>query len=76
MWDNAPQAHSNVSNINFDIWKQIVQGFSVNIPWKYIKDGKSSCPLWNQIKCIARVFNWRKYLGGIIYLKPTASCQI
>jgi hypothetical protein len=20
MWDNAPQAHSRVSNINFDIW--------------------------------------------------------
>jgi hypothetical protein len=26
MWDNAPLAHSRVSNINFDIWKQIVEG--------------------------------------------------
>jgi hypothetical protein len=25
-WDNAPQAHSRVSNINFDIWKKIVEG--------------------------------------------------
>jgi hypothetical protein len=25
-WDNAPQAHSRVSNINFDILKKIVEG--------------------------------------------------
>jgi hypothetical protein len=25
-WDNAPQAHSRVSNINFDILKTIVEG--------------------------------------------------
>ena len=28
---SAPQAHSRVSNINFDIWKQIVEGVSINI---------------------------------------------
>jgi hypothetical protein len=27
-------------------------------------------------KGIARVFNWRKWLGGIIHLKPTTGCQI
>jgi hypothetical protein len=26
-------AHSKVSNINFDIWKQIVEGISRNILW-------------------------------------------
>jgi hypothetical protein len=25
-WDNAPQAHSRMSNINFDILKQFVEG--------------------------------------------------
>jgi hypothetical protein len=40
-WDNAPQAHSRVSNINFDIWKQIVDGGLYKNPIKkYIKDGK------------------------------------
>ena len=30
---NAPQVHSRVSNINFDIWKKIVEGVvSMNIP--------------------------------------------
>ena len=40
MWDNARQAHSRVSNINFDIWKTIVEGVSINIHEKYIKNGK------------------------------------
>ena len=40
-WDNAPQAHSIVSNFNFDIWKQIVEGGLYEYPMKnYIKDGK------------------------------------
>jgi hypothetical protein len=30
--DNAPQAHSRVSNIKFDILKKIVEGVSINIP--------------------------------------------
>jgi hypothetical protein len=25
-WDNAPQAHSRVLNINFDIWTKIMEG--------------------------------------------------
>jgi hypothetical protein len=40
-WDNAPQAHSRVSNINFDILiKKLWKGVSINIPQKYIKNGK------------------------------------
>jgi hypothetical protein len=35
-WDNAPQAHSKVSNINFDIWKQIVEGGLYEYPMKNI----------------------------------------
>jgi hypothetical protein len=25
-WNNAPQAHNMVSNINFDIWEKYVEG--------------------------------------------------
>jgi hypothetical protein len=35
-WDNAPQAHSRVSNINFDIWKTIVEGGLYKYPMKNI----------------------------------------
>jgi hypothetical protein len=38
MWDSAPQVHSRVSNINFDIL--ICRGHPINIPWKLPKDGK------------------------------------
>ena len=75
-WDNAPQAHSWVSNINFDIWKQIVDGVSINIPWQIYQGRHSSCPRWAQIKGSARALNWLKCLGGIMHLKPTAWCQI
>jgi hypothetical protein len=33
-WDNAPQAHRRVSNINFDIGKQIVEGGLNKYPMK------------------------------------------
>jgi hypothetical protein len=33
-WVSAPQAHSKVSNINFDIWIFFVQDVSINIPCK------------------------------------------
>jgi hypothetical protein len=36
MWDNAPQAHGRVSNINFDIGKQIVEGGFYKYPMKDI----------------------------------------
>jgi hypothetical protein len=76
-WDNEPQAQSRVSNINFDIWKKIVDGeVSINIPWKIYQGRQSSFPLGALIKGIARVFIWRKCLGGIMHLKPTAGFQI
>ena len=40
-WVSAPQAHSMVSNINFDIWIFFCGGRSLWISYeKYIKDGK------------------------------------
>jgi hypothetical protein len=38
MWNSAPQVHSRVSNINFDIL--IFKGHPMHIPWKLPKDGK------------------------------------
>jgi hypothetical protein len=35
-WDNAPQAHRRVSNINFDIGKKIVEGGLYKYPMKNI----------------------------------------
>ena len=52
MWDNAPQAHSRVSNINFDIWKQIVQGGLYEYPMKNISRTQSSCPLLANLKVL------------------------
>ena len=53
MWDNAPQAHSRVSNINFDIWKQIVQGGLYEYPMKNISRTQSSCPLLANLKVLS-----------------------
>jgi hypothetical protein len=40
-WVSAPQAHSRVSNINFDIWKKKYGGGFLSISQeKYIKNGK------------------------------------
>jgi hypothetical protein len=36
----------------------------------------SSCPLGISIKVIGRAFNRLKCLGGFLYLKPIAGCQI
>jgi hypothetical protein len=47
-----------------------------NIRWKIYQGWQSSFPLWGYFKGIARVFNWHKFLGGILHLKPTAGCQI
>ena len=38
-WDSAPQAHSRVSNINFDIW--IFRGDRINIQWKFAEERQS-----------------------------------
>jgi hypothetical protein len=34
MWDIAPQAHSRVSNINFDIWISASNTFDLNPKWQ------------------------------------------
>jgi hypothetical protein len=40
-------------NINFDIWKQIVEGgVSINIPWKIYQGRQSSCPLLAKLKVL------------------------
>jgi hypothetical protein len=72
-WDNAPQAHSRVSNINFDIW---IWGDPLHIPLKITEGRQSSFPLGVYVEGIARAFNGLRYLGGIMHLKPTAGCQI
>ena len=48
----------------------------LNIPWKITKGRQSSLPLEIYVKGIARALNWRKCLGGIMNLTPTARCQI
>ena len=40
-------------NINFDIWKQIVEGgVSINIPWKIYQGRQSSCPPLAKLKVL------------------------
>jgi hypothetical protein len=46
-WDNAPQAHSRVWNINFDIWKTIVEeGGLYKYPMKNISRTANFLPTW------------------------------
>ena len=63
-------------NINFDIWKKIVEGGLYKYPIQNISRTAKFLPLFGQVKGIARVFNWLKCIGGIMHLKPTAGCQI
>jgi hypothetical protein len=53
MWDNAPQAHSRVSNINFDIWKQIVEGGLYKYTMKIYQGRQSSCPFLAKLKVLS-----------------------
>ena len=57
MWHNAPQAHSRVSNINFDILKQIVEGGLYKYPKQNISRTAKFLPTLGYVKGIARVFN-------------------
>jgi hypothetical protein len=45
-WENGPQAHSKVSNINFDIRKKIVEWGLYKYPIKIYQERHSSFPLW------------------------------
>jgi hypothetical protein len=49
-WDNAPQAHSRVSTINFDIWIEGTLYISLE---KLPKDGKVLCHLKIRSKVLA-----------------------
>ena len=52
MWDNAPLAHSRVSNINFDIWKQIVEGDLYKYPIQIYQGRQSSCSFLAKLKVL------------------------
>jgi hypothetical protein len=67
-----PTAGCQISTFILEFGK----GVSINIPWKIYQGRQSSCPLGVQIKGIARVINWLKYLGEMMHLKPTAGCHI
>jgi hypothetical protein len=62
--DNAPQAHSRVSNINFDIW--IWGGDPFHIPLK-ITEGRQS----SSVKDPGNTFNlsskWARALPSLLY---------
>jgi hypothetical protein len=51
-WDNAPQAHSRVSTINFDIWIEGTLYISLE---KLPKDGKV---LWQRTLLSFGNFSW------------------
>ena len=63
-------------NINFDIWKEIVEGGLYNYPIKKTSRTAKFLPTFGHGKGIARVFNWLKCVGGIMHIKPTVGCQI
>ena len=67
---NMPWA---VPKYYFDIW---ILGVTINNPWKNIEGRQSSCPLGVSINGIFRAFNWLKWLGEFLHLKPTVGCQI
>jgi hypothetical protein len=52
MWDNAPQAHSRVLNINFDIWKKIMEGGLYKYAIKIYQGRQSFCPIWAKLKVL------------------------
>jgi hypothetical protein len=45
-------------------------------PMTNILRRQSSCPLGIYVSDIAQAFNWLKFLGGFLHLKPRAGCQI
>ena len=51
-WDNAPQAHRRVSNINFDIGKYIVEGGLYKYPMKDISRTAKFLPILAKLKIL------------------------
>jgi hypothetical protein len=75
-WVSAPQVHSRVSNINFNIWIFFSIGVSINIPMKNILRTAKFLHTWVSVKGIVWAFTWLRWLGGCLHLKPTVGCQI
>jgi hypothetical protein len=75
-WVSAPQFHSRVSNINFNIWIFFSIGVSINIPMKNILRTAKFLHTWVSVKGIVWAFTWLRCLGGFLHLKPTVGCQI
>ena len=71
-WDSEPQAHSRLSNINFDIW--IWEGLCISHE-QLPKDGKVLSHLGFNSKVLPRplttLSDW-----VILHLKPSALCHI
>ena len=65
-WVSAPQAHSRVSNINFDIWIFFCGGGSLKISHtKYFKDGKVLAHLGFQSKVLSKLLtHWNAWVGS------------
>jgi hypothetical protein len=76
MWVSAPQTHSRVTHINFNILIFLLGGDSLNIPWKIGHGRQSSFSIGVYVKGIALAFNWLKWLGGFQHIKPTVGWQI
>jgi hypothetical protein len=62
--------------VKYQLWYLDLGGDPMNIPWKITETRQSSLLLGIQVNGITQAFNWRKCLGGIMHLKPTAGCQI
>jgi hypothetical protein len=76
-WGSAPQAHSTLSNINFDIWFLLWRvGDLYEYPMKNILRTKKFLPTWGFNQRYFLGLNRLKCLGGFLHLKPTAGCQI
>ena len=67
-WDYAPQVHSRVSTMNFDICN-FLRG-TYKYPMNNFQRTQSSFPLWAYVKGITRVFYWLKCLCGICTSRP------
>ena len=52
-----------------------MEGGLYKYPMKNISRTAKFLPNFGQVKGITRVFNWLKYLGGIMHLTPTAGFQ-
>jgi hypothetical protein len=69
-----PTSGCQTSTLIFDLF--VLEGVSINIPWNINLGRQSFYPLGVSINGIGGTFDWQKYLGGFLHVKPTAGCQI